>query len=87
MVAVHLDCFNCKKFLNKVNADLRYGSLIRDDLRSRKKSDMNNKLGIKTCGVNPASVVQHELNHFVISSTTVSSVCMLFISENHYLYN
>lgn len=53
----------------------------------KKKSDMNNKLGIKTWGVNPASAVPHELNHFVISSTTVSSVWMLFISENHFLYN
>lgn len=42
---MYLGCFNCKKGLNNVNADLRYDSLI----KAKKKKDMNNKLGIKTC--------------------------------------
>lgn len=37
-----------------VDADNRYGSLLKVDVR--RQSDVGNKLGIKTCSVNPACV-------------------------------
>lgn len=37
-----------------VNADNRYGTLLKVDVR--RQSDVGNKLGIKTCSVNPACV-------------------------------